>query len=293
MNNTKQSFANLPNFGAYTKICCAYIQVVCKLMKITTEEIDRIITEDLVELLKYRIIYKYSSFDIAVNNILSEKTLKFVNPSTFNDPFDCNEHIIKIDIDDEFIPQIIRESNPKITEEFERTILSKLKLPETWVESFTTRKEGYKVSCFSKKCDNVLMWSHYAEKHKGICIGFDFPHKVNDKFILSNVKYLNQITPICGKATFEKVMLYWLTTKSSAWHYEDEVRGLLVDKGNEKLVSFDKKYIKEVIFGCNVNNQKIDEAIKKLEKTNLDINSISFKRAVIDKNSFRLELINI
>lgn len=262
-------------------------------MKITTEEIDRIITEDLIELLKYRIIYKYTSFDVAVNNILAEQTLKFVNPSTFNDPFDCNEHIIKIDIDDEFIPQIIRESNPKITEEFERTILNTLKLPETWVKSFTAKKEEYKVSCFSKKRDNVLMWSHYAEKHKGICIGFDFPHKVDEKFILSNVKYLNQITPVCGKATFEKVMLYWLTTKSSVWQYEDEVRALLQDKGNEKLISFDKKHIKEVIFGCNVSNQKIYDALKKLEKAKLDMSSINFNRTVIDKNSFRLELIHI
>jgi hypothetical protein len=265
-----------------------------KLMtKITTEEIDRIITEDLEELLEYRIIYKYSSFDVAVNNILIKQTLKFVNPSTFNDPFDCNEHLIKINLDNEFIPQIIRKSNPKITEEFERTILNKMRLPETWAESFTTKKKEYKVSCFSKKCNNVLMWSHYAEKHKGICIGFDFPHKVDEKFILSNVKYLNQITPVCGKAMFEKVMLYWLTTKSSAWQYEDEVRALLQDKGDEKIISFDKKYIKEVIFGCNVSNQKVDDTFKKLDKTNLNMSAINFKRAIIDKNSFRLKLIDI
>lgn len=262
-------------------------------MKITTEEIDRIITKDLEELLKYRIIYKYSNFDVAINNILTEQTLKFVNPSTFNDPFDCNEYIIKINIDDDFIPQIIRESNPKITEEFERTIIDKLKLPETWAESFKTKKSEYKVSCFSKNCDNVLMWSHYAEKHNGICIGFDFPHKIDDKFILSNVKYLNKITPVCGKATFEKVMLYWLTTKSSVWQYEDEVRALLQDKGHEKIINFDKKYIKEIIFGCNVSNLKIRNTLKKLEKTNLDISKIDFRRAIIDKNSFRLELVNI
>lgn len=262
-------------------------------MKITTKDIDRIVEEDLMELLNYRIIYKYSSFDVAVKNILAEQTLKFVNPSTFNDPFDCNEHIIKIDIDEDFIPQIIRESYPKITKEFERTILNRLKLPETWAESFTTRKEEYKVSCFSKKRDNVLMWSHYAEKHKGICIGFDFPYKVDEKFILSNVKYLNQITPVCGKVAFEKVMLYWLTTKSSVWQYEDEVRALLQDKGDEKIISFDKKYIKEVIFGCNVSDQKVGDTLKKLEKTNLNMSLINFRRAIIDKNSFGLELIHL
>ncbi|WP_172605132.1 DUF2971 domain-containing protein, partial [Flavobacterium psychrophilum] len=191
------------------------------------------------------------------------------------------------------IPQILRESNPKIYKEFEQNILSKLKLPETWAESFRTRKEEYKVSCFSKKNNNVLMWSHYAEKHKGICVGFDFPHKVDEIFILSNVKYLNQITPVCGKAMFEKVILYWLTTKSSVWQYEDEVRAFLQEKGDEKIITFDKKYIKEVVFGCNVSNQKIEDTLKKLKKTNLDINLINFRRAIIDKNSFKLELIHI
>ena len=27
-----------------------------------------------------------------------------------------------------------------------------------------------KVSCFSEKADTILMWGHYADKHKGICL---------------------------------------------------------------------------------------------------------------------------
>src|SRR5687768_11905572 len=27
--------------------------------------------------------------------------------------------------------------------------------------------------CFSQGCDNPVLWSHYADKHQGICLGFD------------------------------------------------------------------------------------------------------------------------
>jgi len=33
--------------------------------------------------------------------------------------------------------------------------------------------EKYGVLCFSRSWNNVLMWSHYADRHKGICLGFD------------------------------------------------------------------------------------------------------------------------
>lgn len=30
------------------------------------------------------------------------------------------------------------------------------------------------IGAFTIKCDNILMWSHYADNHKGICLEFDF-----------------------------------------------------------------------------------------------------------------------
>lgn len=31
------------------------------------------------------------------------------------------------------------------------------------------------VVCFSKNWSNPVIWSHYADKHRGICLGFDVP----------------------------------------------------------------------------------------------------------------------
>ena len=32
------------------------------------------------------------------------------------------------------------------------------------------------VVCICKKCNNPLSWSHYADKHYGLCLGFDLLH---------------------------------------------------------------------------------------------------------------------
>ena len=33
------------------------------------------------------------------------------------------------------------------------------------------------VSCFSERNDSILMWGHYADKHKGVCIGYKKPEQ--------------------------------------------------------------------------------------------------------------------
>ncbi len=36
----------------------------------------------------------------------------------------------------------------------------------------------YGVLCFSRCWNNILMWSHYGDRHKGICRGFDVPDEL-------------------------------------------------------------------------------------------------------------------
>lgn len=44
------------------------------------------------------------------------------------------------------------------------------------------RKETY-VSCFTTRVDNILMWSHYANKHTGFALGYDLTEAENKKTI--------------------------------------------------------------------------------------------------------------
>ncbi len=75
--------------------------------------------------------------------------------------------------------------------------------------------------CFSENKYDPVQWAHYAENHKGVCLGFEVPER-----ILKKVKY---VSARLAKSTLndhdkqEKL----LTTKFKHWEYEEERRLLL------------------------------------------------------------------
>jgi hypothetical protein len=91
--------------------------------------------------------------------------------------------------------------------------------------------EGYKaamarkwgVLCFSEEKTDVLQWAHYADRHKGICLGFNVSGS-QGKF--GRVKYVTERFPFPEKPD---VPFSWklLSTKSKVWEYEREWRVFL------------------------------------------------------------------
>jgi len=79
--------------------------------------------------------------------------------------------------------------------------------------------------CFSENWNNPVLWSHYADKHKGICLGFD----VTDGMLIKAV-YSNKLVPVKLDKTVktprftEQFMKKLLATKFSHWKYEEEYR---------------------------------------------------------------------
>lgn len=77
------------------------------------------------------------------------------------------------------------------------------------------------VLCFSKKWSNPLLWGHYAEKHKGIAIGFDVP----DSNLYQPVKYRRtRLATPAGRQIEATDLDGLLLTKFTAWRYETEYR---------------------------------------------------------------------
>lgn len=83
-----------------------------------------------------------------------------------------------------------------------------------------------RVLCFSRRWENPVIWSHYSDKHRGVCIGFDVPDEnllevgYSAKRLESQLEEHQQSD---GKVTpdFSQKLL---TTKFADWKYEDEVR---------------------------------------------------------------------
>jgi hypothetical protein len=81
------------------------------------------------------------------------------------------------------------------------------------------------ILCFSKSWRNPVQWSHYADKHRGFCFGFDIPDEhlapVNYSGRRLAVEALTLLTPSQIDATTATKFLF---TKFSHWKYESEMR---------------------------------------------------------------------
>lgn len=72
--------------------------------------------------------------------------------------------------------------------------------------------------CFSKTWKNPLLWGHYADKHKGICLGFEISDDILEKinYVKARLK-----RPTVLNENFMKKVLF---TKFEHWKYEQEYR---------------------------------------------------------------------
>jgi hypothetical protein len=121
----------------------------------------------------------------------------------------------------------------------------------------------YGVLCFSKSWDNPVLWSHYADRHRGIALGFDV-----DSSMARGITYTKIRPPF--RRTDEAALDTLLYTKHRDWQYEKEVRvfarleerevatGAYFGDFNEHIM------LREIITGplCAINKHKIDDALR-------------------------------
>ncbi|MDM5120974.1 DUF2971 domain-containing protein [Aeromonas hydrophila] len=88
------------------------------------------------------------------------------------------------------------------------------------------------VFCFSKDGKNMLMWSHYGDEHKGICIGYSNDRKptpnirpvIYGKYGVIKTSSLYKAFVKNDKDEQTTIENEILLKKSSAWRYEKEYR---------------------------------------------------------------------
>jgi DUF2971 family protein len=211
-------------------------------------------------------LYKYRTIDKALK-ILNEQTLYFSSPLKFNDPFDCK--IVKdyqSVADSEELQRLLAKkiatskevSNDKIDERFEKIISSgKLKDKNILMqieEGHLNLMQEFGVFCLSNVSDNLLMWSHYAHSHEGICIGFNSKMliKASNPIYVAPVKY-NFIYPRIPAHVDDKVMMeIVLFAKSIDWDYEEEYRYITNSQVEIKIPT---EVVEEIYLGCMITEE--------------------------------------
>lgn len=78
--------------------------------------------------------------------------------------------------------------------------------------------------CFSREWCNPLLWSHYADRHRGICLGFDVSDEIAREIVYEDNRlgWPLQASGVPQDVSEEQVTQ--LYTKYAGWRYEQEVR---------------------------------------------------------------------
>jgi hypothetical protein len=258
---------------------------------LSKQNIERIFKEKLHKMAGINLIYQYAPFDIALNKIILKQTLRFADPSTFDDPFDCNEHLLDVEMDKEIVKKYLDSPLMKSLDIDKERLVKDIYNPQVVAQQIRNNRTNYKFSCFSSEFKEVLLWSNHADKHAGICVGFDFHFMDEDDFNLYPVDYVDEIERIDGTVDVFKIILYWINTKARKWKHEHEIRAISKAKSTAddyEYITYDKKHIKEIIFGCRVTDDQIKSVFSLIAGSIIDVNEITFKRLFIEKSTFKL-----
>jgi len=129
--------------------------------------------------------------------------------------------------------------------------------------------EKYGLLCFSKRWHNPVLWAHYGDRHRGICLGFDVPTHLRKIYYSAERLRIVLDTTDSGEELNEASMQKLLFTKYEDWAYEEEYRVYieLEDRDQESKLYFKDfggdLHLKEVIVGpmCDVSYDEIYDIV--------------------------------
>lgn len=221
-----------------------------------------------------------------LKKVFEDKTLRFSTPLNFNDPFEFRLPIKNLD------PSESNDLNNLINTTFDKSQFHNIALDEIL--------KDIGVLSLSSTNDNILMWSHYANNHKGIVLEFDKKHlffyesSVDKKLIhgLEKVNYcINKPYPENIKEYFLNKNLY--LTKHLNWKYEKEYRVTVTfdesnNSENKYNIKFPPSLIKAVYIGVNTENKDFEYILNlKQKKEWRHLNIYKFK---INEKEYKLDL---
>lgn len=227
-------------------------------------------------------LYKYYSTATATQLSRAIETLSgriyFSTPSKFNDLFELSA---KVNIS---TSPLVKSLSLKEKEAVER--IFRLRPPEA-VSAEWREKIG--ILCLTEDPLNILMWSHYANNHTGICIGFDT--EVSPFNSTKKVTYNGERPKAEFNSEPEMLIDRVLLTKSQHWQYEkewrilkrtiepdelnfyhetfktnpdrlDEIAETIEQNGGPGTYSFDKSAIRSIFLGARITPKNKESLIQ-------------------------------
>ena len=246
---------------------------------------------DILESLKDpdfpQILYKYRRFDKKGHSldILRNGELYHTSISKLNDPFDCAiSYTFDASMLDmrKYAGDVVKRHFPEASKEERRVKIKEMEAKITapnWGEGARQdiqeiREDEFGICCLSTPRDNLLLWAHYADEHRGLCIGLSTEKLgivqlglVKSRVLLDLLKVeyspdMPQISIIDSmlRPDGKEDIYTMISTKSSDWKYEKEYRLVYWGHPDGKL-SVGREAIAEVILGCRCSDANREKTL--------------------------------
>jgi hypothetical protein len=178
------------------------------------------------------VLFRYRPANEYLYDSLGSSTMFFASPENLNDPFDC-----QIDID-RCLSNAIGES-----EGATKAYLQTLKELPKFSPSLQRALSGVGICSFSLTLTDPLMWAHYADNHRGVCLTYRF----EESFFLDEGRRIIGVAPVeygasplrhwfkavaptlgepASRAMGTELCKKLFTVKGECWSYEREIRAI-------------------------------------------------------------------
>lgn len=243
-------------------------------------------------------IYKYESCTLRSLRNLKNQAIYFGAPSNFNDPYDCAlDPRIRVPEEDDLAelrqallatgdaPEEIKAELEKIEDGELRALLlnRSQEILEKHAQEFLDQRG---VACFSEINDDLLMWSHYADRYTGYCLGFNTRYDPFSR--IQKVEYFDAMPEIDAVSSMIRnefsQMLQLFLTKSSSWAYEREWRCMHESAGTE--FTYEPQALESVFFGPEMPRDCLEIICLILQGQNSDVR---FWKGERDRTQFRVQ----
>ena len=138
-------------------------------------------------------LYIYRPANHFTEKIFQDERLWSSKPEQFNDPFDCDLEVTKGITEEDVMntvralhghrdhwpPEIVRFVDSLFDKDGKFTPAERARV-DNEIQAIIDDNKNSGVVCLSEVNDSILMWSHYAQNHTGLCIEF---HRTPDSLL--------------------------------------------------------------------------------------------------------------
>jgi Protein of unknown function (DUF2971) len=243
-------------------------------------------------------LYHYVKFNCErLGSVIIQHKLYFCSSDAFNDPFDskiqftyqgCTDDELRFVYHDYTAKSYREKSTKEVNREVEKNIKNGAYRQPAHQKKFRSHAKTvlqpeinkFGLLCLSEERDDILMWAHYANDHKGVCLEFD-KEVLENHFRCRQVLYGQPFARLidfyrhfllaseqegqtgneANEAT-ENAGRFIFCRKSAHWCYEREWRIIISrqeieSQNGDRAFPYPEGMLTGIILGCNTDEAEL------------------------------------